>query len=405
MPKPTPTLDQLEALNSEIAGNTEQSNAIAQSVPLQDPIIEQKQKVDDAFKALFNYYNDSIIKKYDAERKALNGSFIANPIGEADLIAVASNPISGRLAPTPPAVDIVRIPEFDGTAYTSIDPINEQQLILDQEDIEDVLQNGYGPGSYPTSLETKTALTPTSTTLQLEDASSPISGIAAGTVFLVIDGGDLAVVKVLTATPVTSPPPPPYVLNLTIELIVPPSGTISAGANLYSFTGFTNSERTNKTASNPDFQPLMDYLISILESKINDRISKLNDQLSAVTSNEDPDAVAELASAASNINASSTFLTNYLLTTDISNTGLASLASERGTRAGQVTARLAEILAAYTGQTEDYYEQRYQIANTRGNTQRGTLRLLENAKNVKATLQDLNAGLLSANAALSSIIP
>jgi len=372
---------------------------------LQDPIIEQKQKVDDAFKALFSYYNDSIIKKYDAERKALNGSFIANPIVEADIIAVGSNPISGRLAPTPPAVDIVRIPEFDGTAYTSIDPINEQQLILDQEDVENVLQNGYGPGSYPVTLKTKTALTPTSTTLELEDPSSPISGIVTGTVFLVIGGGDLAVVKVLTATPVVSPPPPPYRLNLTIELIVPPSGTIAAGANLYSFTGFTNSERTTKVASNPDFQPLMDYLISLLESKINDRISKLNAQLSAVTSNDDPDAVAELASAASNINASSTFLTNYLLTTDISNTGLASLASERGIRSGQVTARLAEILAAYTGQTEDYYEQRYQIANNRGNTQRGTLRLLENAKSVKTTLQGLNAGLLSANAALSSIIP
>lgn len=405
MAKPTPTPDQLAALNAEIAGNTAQSNAIAESVPLQDPIIDQKQKVDDAFKALFNYYNDSIIKKYDAERRALNGSFIASPVVEADIIAVGSNPISGRLAPTPPAVDIVRIPEFDGTAYTSTDPVNEQQLILDQQGIEDVLQNGYGPGTYPMTLETKTALTPTSTTLELEDASSPISGIVAGTVFLVIDGGDLAVVKVLTATPVTSPPPPPYGLNLTIELIVPPSGTIAAGANLDSFTGFTNPERTTKVASDPDFQPLMDYLISQLEDKINDRISTLSTQLAAITSNDDPDAVVELASAASNINASNTFLINYLLTTDISNTGLASLASERGTRSGQITARLAEILAAYTGQTENYYEQRYQTANNRGNTQRGTLRLLENAKSVKTTLQASNAGLASANAALSSIIP
>lgn len=404
MAKPTPSPSQLEALSAEVAGNTAQSNAIAESIPLQDPIIAQKQEVDDAFKALFDYYNISIINKYDDERKALNGTFVASPVVEADILGVGGNPISGRLVPTPPAVDILRIAEFDGAAYTSTAPNYEQKHILDQQGVEDVLQNGYGPGTYPMTVETTTALTPTSTTLDLEDAAAPIAGIVPGTVFLVIFGGDLAVVKVLTVTTPVAPPPP-YALELTIELIVPPASTIPAGANLDSFTGFTNLERTNKLASDPDFQSLMDYLITELEGRINDRISRLNEQLSALTTNDDPDGLAAITTATTNVNNSKNFLTNYLVTTDISNIGLSALSTERATRSGEITARLAVIIAAYTGQTENYYEQRYQTANNRGNTQRGTLRALENAKNVKLTLQGMTGGLAAANAALSSIIP
>lgn len=404
MAKPTPSPDQLAALNAEIAGNNAQTAALLDSVPLQDPIIEQKQKVDDAFKALFAYYNTDIIGQYDIERKAINGTYVANPIVEADILGVGSNPPTGRLVPTPPTTDIVRVAEFDAGGYTSTMPNYEQLHIADQADVEDVLVNGYGAGTYPMTLETFTALTPTSTALSLEDASVAISGITGGTVFVVLGVGDLAVVKVIsTSVPVGTPPP--YKLDLVIELIVPPTGTIAAGANLDAFTGFTNPERTSKTASDPDFQPLMDYLIAELEDRINDRISRLNEQLPALAANQDTDGAANIATATTNVNTSKTFLTNYLVTTDISNTGLASLSTERATRSGQLTTRLAQILAAYTGQTEDYYEQRYQTANNRGNTQRGTLRAVENAKAVKTVLQNMAAGLAGANAALNSIIP
>src|SRR6185369_3687184 len=182
----------------------------------------------------------------------------------------------------------------------------------------------------------------TSTTLSLQDPSVAITGIVANTVFVVTGVGDLAVVKVIsTSVPVGTPPP--YKLDLVIELIVPPTGTISAGANLDSFTGFTNAERTTKIASDPDFQPLMNYLVLQLQGRINDRISRLNEQLTPLAANQDPDGVANIATATTNVNTSKNFLTNYLITTDISNTGLASLSTERGTRSGQLTTRLAQI--------------------------------------------------------------
>lgn len=404
MAKPTPTPEQLVAINAEMAGNAAQAAALVDSVPLQDPIIAQKQKVDDAFKDLFAYYNDKIIGKYDIERKAINGTYVPSPVVEADIIGVGSNPPTGRLVPTPPANDILRIPEFDAGGYTATATNYEQKHITDQAGVENVLVNGYGPGTYPATLKTKTAITPTSTTLSLEDTSVAISGISAGTVFVVTGTGTLAVVKVIS-TSVPSGTPPPYKLDLVIQLIVAPTGTIPSGQTLDSFTGFTNAERTTKTTVDPDFQPLMNYLVAELQARINDRISRLNEQLPALSSNEDADGAANITTATNNVNASKSFLTNYLITTDISNTGLSSLSTERGTRSGQLTTRLSQILAAYTGQTENYYEQRYQTANNRGNTQRGTLRAVENAKSVKTTLQNLAAGLAGANVALGSIIP
>jgi hypothetical protein len=74
-------------------------------------------------------------------------------------------------------------------------------------------------------------------------------------------------------------------------------------------------------------------------------------------------------------NTSKTFLTNYLVTTIISDTGLGTLATERATRGAQITARVTAIVAAYTGQTENYFDRRYTVANDRANTARGTLRL------------------------------
>ena len=228
MAKPTPTPDQLTALNAEIAGNNAQTSALVDSIPLQDPIIAQKQKVDDAFKDLFAYYNDKIIGKYDIERKAINGTYVPSPVVEADIIGVGSNPPSGRLVPTPPVYDIVRIPEFDAGGYTATMPNYEQKHITDQASVENVLVNGYGPGTYPLTLKTTTALTPSSTTLSLQDTGVAITGIVAGTVFIVTGTGDLAVVKVVsTSVPVGTPPP--YKLDLVIELIVPPTGTIASG--------------------------------------------------------------------------------------------------------------------------------------------------------------------------------
>lgn len=403
MAKPTPNPSQIAAIESTVLEQQTMQNALNDSAALQDPVIAKASLVDAAFKDLFDWYNTHIINKYDVEVRALNGNFQLNPITETDILNVGTTPPSGRLIPTPPATDITRVPEFDG-GNLSVDPLNEQQHITDQAGLESSIIIGYGPaGINPATAVTGTALTPASTTLTITDPTNPISLGVNGT-FLVTALGDLAVVKI---TSVITPPggSPPYTGIYGIQLLVPPTSTILSGAATALFMGFNNTERSTKTASSPALQPLMDYYVSSFQSLLNSRTARLNQQLAGIALNEDPDGTAAFATAVTNINTSKSFITSYLLTTDISNTGLASLSTERATRVGQISARLAQITAAYTGQTENYYNARYTNANNRGSTSRGTLRALSNAQSVKSNSLAMAAGLGTSISALNGILP
>lgn len=402
MAKPTPTAEQITAIESTVQDQETQQSAFTETASLQDAVIDKAAKVDQAFKDLFNWYNDAIIGKYDAEKKAINGIYIPAPIVEADITNVSANPPSGRLVPTPPAANIVRIAQFDGGG-TATAADYEQKHITDQASAEDTIQNGYSGGSFNPTTLTDSALTGASTTLDITDASSSV-GLAPNDIVVVEGITEIAVIKILTiaAAPGT---PPPYDYNATIEVIVPPSGTIAIGANFANFSGFTNSERTSKTATDAMYQGLMDYLIDQIEAEINKRLLRLAEQLTALGANEDPDGVTNIGAATTSATNNQTFLNNYLVTTDVSDTGLASLASDRGSRSSFLTTRLSQITAAYTGQTENYYNMRYDTANNRGNTQRGTLRAKSNAQSVKNDMLGLAASLTSSINSLNGILP
>lgn len=404
MPAPVLSPAEIAQLEAEKAKQENFRDAMQAAVPAKTARAAELAVADGGFKKFFDYYNDDIIGQYDIERKALNGQYIVAPITEADVVGPAEVDGSVRTTPAMPVTDIVRVPEFDGGPLI-VDPINEVQHISDQADVEDTLVNGYGAGGgfNPATAVTASALTPSSTSLDVNDPTNALT-IAINDVFLVVDMGDLAVVKVTSVTD-NMGGDPPYDFTYGIELIVPPSGTISAGASLDEFTGFTNGERTAKTASDPDLQPLMDYLIAQLELQINNRIDRLDEQLVALAANEDPDGVAQITTATTNVNTSKNFLTNYLLTTDISDTGLGTLSTERGVRSPQITSRLAEIVANFTGQTENYFDRRYQIANDRANTARGTLRLQKATEQSVTELGNYASGAQDAIDAIDALLP
>lgn len=401
---PGPTLSPTEIANLTAAA----AKATASAATYQSQIAAQQAEAaklavtDGAFKKFFDYYDTQIITQYDLERTQINGQYIDSPVLEADIVACGSL-AGGRIQPALPVTDIIRIPQFDGTPLLQ-NPTYELQAIPEQATAENVLVNGYGGSSPAATILTDDPITPSSTTLKLKDASTTFS-IAPNSVFVVQNGGDLAVIKILTFVMQVSPVPPPYIANCTIQVIVPPAGTIVSGQQLTAFTGFTNAERTTKTASNPQFQPLMNYLITDLQAKINARIPFLNTQLTAIAANQDPDAVAALAQATTDVNASKTFLTNYLITTIISDSGLGTLSAERAQRTGQANARVSAINTAYTGQSKNYYNERYNAANNRANTSRGSLRLQKNAEQVAAQSGAFAATLGDQAGAINSILP
>ena len=385
-----PTLTQEEMAQLEIEKATEEGvvEVFLNAVPANLARAAELAIVDGSFKKFFEYYNDGVIGQYDAEQKSLNGDYIAAPIVEADITEPASQNLSHRTSPTLPAVDLVRIAEFDGGPLINT-TVNEIVHIADQAAVEDALVNGYA-GTSPTVTGTSltaTALTSASTTLDMIDANGPMA-FSIGDVFVVHDNGTNAAIVQVTGVTDNAGGDPPYDITLDITFLVAPVGTLAIGSDVIdSFTGFNNTERTNKVATDTDLQPVMDSLISNLEAELNLRIARLGEQLTALNVNEDPDAVSEISTTVGLVNTSDSFIDTYLLTTIISDTGLSSLASERGIRSSEITTRLSQIGANYTGQTENYFDRRYNTSNDRGNLSRGTLRLQKNAEESAVTAQ------------------
>ena len=402
MSGPALTPDEIAQMRKEAAKAVSSAATFAAAVPAAQARAAELGKVDSAFKKFFDYYNDQIIGQYDLERRQINGQYVDTPVTESDIQATGSL-AGGRTQPALPATDIIRIPQFDGTPLL-LDSANELQAITDQAAAETSLVSGYGGSAPAATVLTQTAITASSTTLKLQDLTTTFS-IAPNSVYVIQNGGDLAVIKILTFTLATSPVPPPYTADCTIQVIVPPTGSIASGQQLMTFSGFSNSERTSKTASTSGFQPLMNYLILQLQGRVNVRIAKLTAMLAPISANQDPDGTAQLAQATLDVNASKTFLTNYLITTVISDTGLGTLSTERGTRTTQANTRVSQINAAYTGRTKNYYNERYNAANNRANTSRGSLRLQKNAEQAAGTSAGFAATLGDQASAINSVLP
>lgn len=395
MPGPTLTADEIAQCKVQAAAATSASATFTSQIAAAQAQAAKLAVVDGAYKKFFDYYNNDIIAPYDAERKQIDGQYIANPITETDILNCANG--SGRLAPSLPVTDVIRVAEFDGTPLIT-NSTYEGLAITNQAGAENVLVHGYSAGTYPVTTSTATALTSASTTLQLTDTVATVTPIAPGTAVLISTLTDFCVIVVDTFTPVTGGTPPPYLADMTIHFLVPPTGTIPTGSLIKYFNGFTNSERTTKTTVDPTEQPLMNYLVTNLNTNISARIPFLDAQTSAISTNQDPDGAAQNATALTAISTSKTFLNTYILTTDISDTGLAGLASERSARTSANSTRVSQIIAAYTGRTQNYYDQRYNYANDRGNTARGSLRL-QQAAAAGATTSASYASTLSAQAA------
>lgn len=168
---------------------------------------------------------------------------------------------------------------------------------------------------------------------------------------------------------------------------------------------FNNTERTNKTAAVPGNQGTLNSLITQLQQHINGRISNLNLQLASLAANLDPEVGTELTTATDQVNASKIFLTNYLISTNISDSGISGLSSERVIRTNQNQARVALVVGAMTGRSKNYMDQRYTFANNRADLSTGSLRLQKAAEQTAATTAGFASSLTSQASSLGSILP
>jgi hypothetical protein len=369
---PVLTTEQLAQLAADKAQKQSLITTMTNQIAGKEAQIAKYALSDSAFQVYFNYYNDDIIGQYETESKSINGYYIEEPINESDLEGTANVDGNSRTTPNMPETDIVRIAEFDGGPLVQ-DSNYEALRISYQEDLEDQLVNGFPfTGTLSLTTMTSTSVNGSSTSVELTDAAS--FEINVGDYFVVIGLGSVAVLKAtaVVVTPPTEPPPmipEPSTATITVEVIVVPVGTIASGAQVVAFTGFNNSERTAKIPSDLDFQNLMDYFILRLSEELNQRLDFMDAQLIALNVNQDPNTTQDDAIA--NIHLSKSFIEDYLLTMNISDSGLFDLSEEREARLEIMIERLIDIDELKSA----HYDARYNMANNRANTARGTLRL------------------------------
>lgn len=423
MAKPNLTPEQIQTLNKEKFSKANKATILLQGAKLQDSEIAKKQSIEDAFKAQFNWYQNSIIGQYNNEKKSICGVFAINEVNETDIVNASALPPSGRLVPTPPITDIVRVPEaFNGTSTSSTD-VNELYFISKQIVVESVLKNGprYNGGTIPVTTPSLIANPISATDTQItftttNPTETPVFHI--GDKFLLKDGTNqvcIEITSIISQTPggsgfCTGDTPPGAIDQATCLLNggtwTPPSNFSAVlGFSFIVFSqalgqstvdenwhGFSDSDRAAKNDSTNGYNSLLNNLISSLQSKINDRIARLNEQIQALTTNDDP---AKDVSQITICDASKSFLVEYLVNTVIGdndqglNKGLNSLISERTSRTTQANNRVTAIGSALTS----LYDVRYTLANNRANASYGSLRELTNASTTKTQMQAMAAEL------------
>jgi len=414
MSAPILTSEQITALTDTKAVADAGVLGAIESAAAWNTVLIQQQKVDDAFKAFFDFFDGDIIVQYETERRFLDGQAIASPIVEQDILNFVNEITTSRLWNDTKIPE--RIAEFDGGPLVATDDEHENFLLPAQDNITSDLQTFTGQISLDAAAVTSTSLTASSTTL---DISTPVTEtVSPDDLIFIGNGSDAAIVKVITATQggtcsgETNPPQvtesaciadggawTPGDLELTIQVIIPPIGTIAsgAGAGQLSYTGFNNTERTNKTANNSNFQPIMDTLLNQIKDIFDRRIVVLNNQITALQANDDSglDLTAETKAQTSKTAVNGFLGGTPPSTIDISDTGLTSIDTESTSRQTEVTARISAIITAIS--VGNFFNLRFDNASNRARLDNGSLRLLNEYTNAKdganassVTAQDLS---------------
>lgn len=369
----------------------------------QIPAANQEDATNDK---LFHKFDDFIVA-YETDMKWINGVYQTNPVTDNDLIQIQE----GRLWANG-AIELIRIPELDGNGTTSTLSDYYLARLSALPAFLNYLQTGLTT-SVGYSGSTTGSITPSSTFLVTTSNSTALAGkeflvYGSGTSFIglastVTDnsvgpgsqtsgslitgvsytisnymiGDDFTNVgaatnmtgTVFTATGTT---PTNYTNGSTLTtsgatatqwtvsftFVSTFTGSIGGGATITgSWGGFSNSERTAKVASNSALQTVMNYYVNQINANIIASLVFLGNEITANTGNYDPN----LGTPNVAINAEISYYNNYLIATDISDTGLSGL----NTATTNHTTRANNTLTSDNKKKSAYYDKRFFWANQR----------------------------------------
>ena len=383
--------------------------------------LNKQQDVEDFQKETFDSLNDEIIRRYEVERRWLDGQDIVAPIVEVDITNFASRNTSERLwnggnfAP-------LRISEFDGTPLSVLESEPEQDQFAPQDVIIDRLQNGIAgqiildgtaiiQGAF-TSISTQIIIENNTATININDklflsgggfaAVVNVDAISSGGFCTGEPGGAPFSTNQADCEGAANGGPGTWTTADTIDItiLVGPGGTIPSLSTIgqKQWSGFNNTERTNKVASDSDFQDLMDVLLVDLETIFNLRKVALQNQINELQNNDNDNLPA---SAETNAQTSITAIDSFLgvtppSTINISNTGITAIDNEKATRSAQITQRFLDIVSEIgfgVDNTDSYYNLRFKTSEGRCRLNNGSIVLIND---LSSALSDIQAGTVEA---------
>ena len=342
---------------------SEATSATKTSETLKTKTIPQNHQTEGVNLKYFNHFHTSCITQYEIEMTWITGNYIINPLVEQDVIDRAN--FTGRLYDTTGAEpDIIEIPELTGGGTTqkistpATGPLWEYSAASVERYYMRKLKTGLNPiTSYNTTITGDVTISggvDSEFTVYVDS----ITGVNINDEVLCSGGGYSCIALVTFAGTGGGSCTPSCVPNtqiqctvtggiwtigyaINIKLITAPNGAIPIGGNIRgSWSGFSNSDRTNETASDPNLQDLMDFCITDLERAINNHITYITNEIACLNLNKhsalDPTAKTNCQTAKTNY-------TNYVNALDISDTGLTTLANLNTTRDDIVAARVSAI--------------------------------------------------------------
>lgn len=365
----------LEELPGEIESNEDAKEKVAENRAEQD-------KTQDLDSAFWNTLSDGIVRRYEKERRYINGVDDAQPPLLSEVKGVPEG--TGRMYDQN-KFEVIRVDNFDGGDLdTGLEP--RENLVPPRDNRAfNWLRNGFNDGPDPGVL-TSSSITDASTQFQI-----PTNSLIPGRKYIITGTNDSAIVEVTNVQSSVSASIPPFDVDFNFHVIDDVTfnvngGTINSGATILGSRVFNNTERSSESASPAADQNSLENSFQLLLDTLNYRRGVIHSQLQEIAQNEDKQIdrtyVSGVIDTANNID-------SFLASPDYSDTGLNSIEAILTGRDSDFTARITSIASQLNGSEQDYYEQRYAQAQAIGNRNYGSYSLFVYSQGAEEILEEI----------------
>lgn len=344
------TISQVAEVTKELAQSddkiTQAEEAIAQ-IELDKIALQEK---NDTIKVFYDASNNSV-NNYQTEHRWLDGTTYT-PLPFSDIDQGARRQLGNIFFPAgwtnfAPFLDdkVNGLPQSSSGGHEN-EIVTRSLANSGIDALIDFLTNGQASGVSDDTLEAASPYSPGDAQIEVTNG-----GQTPGSLLAISGSGTSALV---IATGITG-------TTIDITEIVPPASTIAAGGTVVEdIDAFTNNERNTLTSIN--FQNILDTLTGELESSIGEWETAINNQLTAITANEDEDRQSELTAAEADTNNAISVINAWQALPDTGSTGtdskytdnnLANISAETAARLAFISTRTTQIQQSLGAATQD----------------------------------------------------